>query len=409
MKVLLNSKFRDRNVYPSCGQFVVSSTLNPSNDPVCKSAPVFTWSDGGFSLQASVTTCSQISQGKTLLVITFSLGIPERFKIEDYFAGCTINSSAIVLTSECVNNNVFQLVTTSVNVTGIINVADTLWLRAPTRLNWAAYRYLHNDRDQTFAEIISIDPITRRFILRAQPVTWALNDPYSIRDALPLVRGFIITPGINSLELSTIGSARVNDWFRIVPPDYLTPNPIDRRISKIVNSTIFFHPPLDTAPAFGEVFEINQFSFDNVYPLQLMEPSKLSLYNVKCENLVLPNVKIYNHTDELTLVTVEIHNDSSASNSTKYLISSNHRDNNEAIFVIPVVARGEWLLIDSSYQAAAQPMLITLSDPLRVTIRLPDGKIFTPLQSDNKSPAASIDELNSMIMLELETVQNHVK
>jgi hypothetical protein len=428
MKFEFTSRFRNRKQYPSCGRFVVESaqganTRFNSIDPVCLSAPMFSWVPN-FSANGNILTFSANNVNTVEIIILFG-ALPLQATVDNFMTGC-------ILTSASLNLNVLESyliapLTVRVTVSGnwpltigqAVNVADytsfsPLNVRAPLTFDFGKYRYLYNERLNQFLTIKEVNAKTRNFsFYETTAVGWLTTDNLNIRSEIPSYVVQVVGATSTTLVLNN-PVANTNDWVRLRLANYST-QPISdswsRQIYQIdaLGTTINFFPPINVLPAVGSIVEILPFSFDNAVPVENFEIPKSSFFEVSLEALIIPNVDIVNgDLKSIPYIGVELKNEKSRQ-TYRHFINSNNPLTPECCWIAKVDAYSlthkELKFIVCNTEQKYQIMEMNINLPFEIILRLPNGKIFEPLLPDNSSPQQSWEELNFTAVFEMKPIQ----
>lgn len=432
MKFEYTSNYRDRNLYPSCGNFSIESGIpipkSYALDPVCLSAPIISWKPG-FSLSATITALSATDVENLELFLTFGAPPPLQVMTLDFLAGCIIVGTAVlslnyrILSSVTVSSTIVRVtVPTGVFSIGtVVNVVDyttfsPLNVRAPTRIDLGKYAILYNETKNQSVNITSCNLSTRRLEITPSTVLagWVLTDQLNIRDEIPQATNTILssTTTTVTLNLPAPPPFSIGSWLRLRLADYSVVPSTDswtRQIVNVVGQTVTFFPQLTVAPT-GTV-EFLPFSYDNYNPSQGYDHDLTKrYYNVTLEALIIPNVKIYNgNLRSIPYLMVEINNNQSPT-ANKNLINSNNPYVTHSVWVAkldPTSTRDDYVrFIATDTRQLSQRILIDVKEPLNFVVKLPGGQVFTPLQSDTRQPNRTISDLNISVIIDYEDAEH---
>lgn len=430
----MNSNFRNRREFPHCGIFGVESSQGANDkinaiDPVCKSAPVLAWRPG-FYTKARVETSSAINDSNTELIIRVDNYTEIDVFKKDMWVGCTINciepfdnNNCRIIKSENIFKEVFKIIIAPqihIVIDQLIQIVDytqfeRTYIRVPTCYDMGRYKYLYNESLNRAIEIKNIDLDTRSLRLVERSEGWALDHNYCIRDELPICVGTINdSPDTNMVNVYDfqLNDENIGDWIRMRSYDYMN-NPYEswmRQIIKISGNTIIFNPPLESPAPGGYQVEILPFSYDNYYPVQQYDyPQLATPFLVSLEKLIVPNVEIkHGNLSSIKFITIEMNNIFEG-RTIKNLINSNNPNNPNACWVAMIDKNSNVNDKNAKFLTLVckdqQYLYLDFKNPLRITLRLDDGTIFEPVQTDTFAPVLSMPELNVTLFF----CVNHVK
>lgn len=427
MKFEFCSRFRNRNEDSTCGDYNVESAQRANDrfnalDPVCDAAPLYSW-QAGFSATGTINASSAVDTQSTELIIVFgSLALIAT--TPNFLTGCIVSSTTFnVRISESYAISALVLrVTVPQNVTFTVGMAVTvadyttfspLNIRAPTTFDMGQCALLYNERLNTSIPILACDMTTRRltFAPSANTTSWLLTDQLNIRNANPSYVTTILAATLTTLTLN-VQLTQTHDWVRLRLSNYNTQAASaswSRQIVNISGATITLFPPLPTVPSVGSTVEILPFSYDNAYPMENYEIPKASYFNVTLESLIVPNVRLAN--GDLTTIShliVELRNET-AIQSYRHFINSNNVYVQESVWIAKLDAQTlrnkdlRFVVCDTNQKA--QAMELNIMKPFQIILRMPNGKIFQPILSDNYMPQATWQDLNYVATFEVTPVK----
>lgn len=427
MKFEINSEFRNRNLYPNCGDFVVE-TNNYQNsktsavDPVCNSMPIFSWVPN-FNETGTIQTNSNINLEFTEFFILFN-SIQVQSSIRDFLTGCILKSNTLnlkILRSKQIGPLLFQIICPKINSITIgetVTISDftsfsNVIVRAPTNIDFGQYTILYNETRNDHVKIINCNLKTRILNIENKDLsTWTINDNLNIRNDLPLGLVNIVATTQNSFTIS-VNLAKTNEfnWVRLRLANYSSSLLTDtwaRRIISINGNVITFSPSLTVLPAINSLLEVLNFSYDNAYPLQNITNDITIPYYANLEMLTLPNIEIYNGSlMSIPHLLIELNN-SNASVSQKHLINSNNPFVNESIWIAKLdptsIGNPELRFTTANTRQTDQKLIFNINEPLMIKVKLPNGKIFKPIVGDTLMPSAPIQDLNLKLVFDFKNV-----
>lgn len=429
MKVEYCSRYRDRVAFPKAGQFMIEAGVSSrvktdARDSVCFSAPIISF-QGGFSLAGTIVSPSAIDIDSTEIVVQFAAAPPVQCRRADFLAGCVIQSATLnlrVLKSEARSTVLYKLTCPYVSsiVLGqactVIDYTDysTLNVRAPLVFDMGQFEILYNERLNQALTIRHCDLITRKLsFVQTSAAGWLATDNVNIRDELPQQILTVVSTTTNTLTFAAgaLSQANVGDWLRLRLPAYATVPASDswsRRIVSVQASnrcTVFPNLPVFAATT----VELLPFSYDNTYPVQIYDRLPKKPYKVKLESLTLPNQPLVNgNLSGISQLMIEMHNNDN-SLMQKHMLNSNNLQIPESIWFAkldPEALRFDSRLrfITCDTTQVSQNLILDLREPVRITIRLPDGYVYEPLESENASPAGTFQDLNITLIFHFEEI-----
>lgn len=245
-------------------------------------------------------------------------------------------------------------------------------------------------------------------------VGWNGNHNFSIRQETPNAT-FIAGPGTTNTLINCIGSPQLSSvdqiyvgWFLRVPNaiydnSSAAPQGETRRIIAYNGTTkIATVLPSFSASPLGLPMELLPFSYDNDCPFSVktVAPQETPVTTIRLHKLVLPNVVLKHcgvKTQHLSHVYVEL---SSQDNPTSTMIYSNNPNANHAMFTATVSEPGDTFIVTRG-DKMKQTVRFRLDTALHLVIRLPQGQLFEPIQSDTVSPSKPQSELQIRALFEL--------
>lgn len=241
----LNSKFRNRKLYPNPADFQVfmsnSGMRNQSNalDPISKSYPInefFGWDPISCTVPTynlAHATIGNISTSTAFVIYTLNT----TSIVDDYYVGCTIvdtnNLARRIIGIKYLytdgNDNYFQVITdlpyVPFDTSGkILNGSDfsgtdNYYLFIPSSMSLANYLtgYIIYNRTQIeYATITAYDNITHLAQFKKPTYTWSTTDWFYIAQAPPSIYGINpYTGSVASLRRITSGSGYGSQGFNV--------------------------------------------------------------------------------------------------------------------------------------------------------------------------------------------------
>lgn len=287
---------------------------------------------------------------------------------------------------------------------------------------------LYNETQTNWRPIISYDGTTKLVGLNlspqfggpVDPSGWTLDDTFTIRKAPPQFTGvfpdpvpLVFPPSLNqqtSFYIPANTHVNVGDFIRFTSGAHVDTN---CRVTKyIAIGTIVIDltvdPPtlntlplvttdciLNSVPANNDMFEILQFTRDNVVPFcysgSLVSQQEMVCYEIELINLVLPNKTLTSggRTAFYPYVYVELQNVSGASAGTKCVIYSNNPNSTRMLFRaaiddIPSPVISPFVKIDGD--GMVQTVKFKPNDNFKFGVYLPNGEPLQTVELDSFSP-----------------------
>lgn len=419
MKFEYKSKNRDRNEFPSCGNFYIEAALGANNrtsafDPVCDAAPMISWTPT-FSLSGTISSCTSCYEVTELIVNFSNLG--KQFMTTDFLCGCVLSNSSY---SARISHSYFlpsisNQFNLRIHLTNLINFTigstvsisdytsfDPLNVRAPTNFDFGNFKILYNETTNQFINIASCDLYSRElYFSNPNVVGWSNTDNLNLRNAPPQQISTIASATSTSVTLnSTPSFANLNDWIRLRLGSYTNANPTDswfRQITSINGNTLTFYPALASIPSINSTIEILTFSYDNAFPVQVYDKSLIKPYYATLETLSVPNVQILNGNLQSTdYLNIEFNNQSAISH--RHLINSNNPLVSESIWVAKLdpnsLKNSKLRFVMTESIQHSQKLLLNLNEAMHLIVKLSNGQYFQTLIPDTVSPQPPWPDLN---------------
>jgi hypothetical protein len=259
--------------------------------------------------------------------------------------------------------------------------------------------------DQTEAYVVAYPPLN---------INPSIGDYWYIRRQPPNETGTFPTGSTtNLLKLPPTTSSTAADFYDNKYIFITSQNPnIAGEYSKITNYTFtggfgyaWIDPPFDVAPASGDTYDINNFSYDNASPLRGSNSSlstNLADYNIRCLHVTIPGIYISNGTGGLITNYPYIHVElSPVTQSFSQPLYSNNPHTDKVLFKIYIdgTSYGDFIYLSDNNQTVTvkfNPM-----SPLHFRITLPDGTVPIFGGPDNMSPLIPIDKYQCSALFEI--------
>ena len=430
MKFEINSEYRNRNLYPDCGNFIIETTQYQNTkfsavDPVCNSMPIFSWVPN-LNYSGTIQNNSNINSEFTELFISFA-SVQLQASVIDFLAGCILNSATLnlkILKSKQLGPLLFQIICPKVSqiiLAQAVTVLDyttfnPVNIRVPTNIDFGQYNILYNETRNDFVKIINCNLKNRNLKVENKDLSlWSTSDNLNIRNDIPLGTVTILGSTSTVLTLSaSLSNENVFNWVRLRLPSYATSVFTDswsRRIISINANQITISPALTILPAIASVIEIMNFSYDNAYPLQNVNNDLTIPYYANLECLTIPNCEIYNGTlYSIPHLLIEFNN-SNSSVSQKHLINSNNPFVTESVWIAKLdpisIGNPELRFTTTDTNQNYQKLIFNINEPLLIKIKLPNGKLFKPLVQDTVMPSAPIQDLNLKLIFDFQSIDKN--
>jgi hypothetical protein len=268
-----------------------------------------------------------------------------------------------------------------------------------------------NQTQNKSVSIMSFDKVTH--LAQLGDITgygFTNDDVYTVRKIAPNDYGTLAVstiPASNSFNISQfISNSFINSFVRLynISVPGTTNNPIISgksntnaniiiKIIKVAGAhTIILDKPIPSytgVPA-NYKYEIMQFSIDNYSPFtyngSLTSQSQPVAHELSLNSLILPNVRLKSggRIAYYPYVYVELENISATTSSNSNVLHTNNPYVSKAVFKIPITdlnhpAVSPFVKLTGTMK---QTMTFKQNDNMRVAVRLPNGSIFTTVQSD---------------------------
>lgn len=436
----LDSNYRNRNLYENPAEFTVnvSQSGNRSNidafDPVTYAYPqiVFIIDDfSGVSFTVSVPLSDNILDSASSLKKFVVTGTAVK-NIQGYYVGAIllisttspIQATRIIEFTPMDNGTNFLITTeTPINDAGIFTVYNPSVITSPPNIeypyvfiptslsisNYYNKYIMYNQTRGNYAKIIGFDKDTHLAKLsNITGLNWVTSDVLVVRKTPPSSTGSVGSATANTITFPfLLDSSYINSFVRT----YTTTTSTDYQLVKIINLdpvydnsdppkktlssdtvTISPQPGVPFIPADCVFFEILPFNIDNASPFvyngTMSSQSQPVSNEITLNSLTLPNVSLSSggRIAYYPYVYVEIDNASSTSSVTKNTIYSNNPHTYKAVFKVPITDLNHPLqspFVKLTGNGMKQTIVFKQNDDVKITIRLPNGDVFTTLQADN--------------------------
>ncbi len=431
----LDSTYRDRNLWPSPGEFEVllaqggSSTRSilDSRDPVALSAPLTTWTSNRFqanlassaSVSGTVLGGPGIGSANTPRIVIFSATSGTLQQAEGYycysFLSTAVGAKAKVLSYTYLGRATSDIGKVTLDSDLTLTAGDTVTLEDPTDLSvsklfvpTAEHRsnnyfrmLIYNESLQQSRSITNLDIDTGTITIGPPSTpTWTNSHNYSIRTETPYQT---FTAGVSTTTNVILTGGPFQDdiftgWFlRVLPQVYdnnLTlPQGELRRITSYfgASQTAVIYPALSASPSTMQV-EVLPYSYDNASKVSYMGTLEQELvpYNIKLLSAVLPN-QILASKDGSRIafypyVYVEL---STLDGTASHLIMSNNFNAVKAMFKVPIDNVEDLIkttFVKCESDNMSQVVRFKADTNFKVRVILPDGEVFNTTEPERYSP-----------------------
>lgn len=161
------------------------------------------------------------------------------------------------------------------------------------------------------------------------------------------------------------------------------------------------------------LYELLQYSYDNTngfnYTGSMVSVTQPSAYELTLNSICLPNIqimgggKIWNYP----FFYVEIENVSSSSSNSNNIIYSNNPNCLKAVFKVPVMNitnPDEYQFLTYNGNGVKQTITIKPNSDMKLTVRLPNGKVFSPFEGDTSYGQAPNTQKQLSVLISFEKI-----
>lgn len=450
----IDSKFRDRNLFPQISSFEIpisqsgTKDSRQASDPVSDCTPLILF-NGSFTKNGDTTI-----NGSILLD-----GIGVNSRSHSFFIKCT-TSNIMRTTDNFYRGSIIELSNTSFSIRRVISkfkyigqidnvdvglvqvdqaIPDSQLFSTLVSINWKitnatettldtyptlfiptgdrltnCYRNLivYNETLESYSHIKSYDGETCMALLDQHKDDWLFSHDYTIRKTLPphtstfqtILDGTKFQLGPDSSG----SSSYVGSWLRIKGSNTNDPDNIRNESRRIIHhgsytasdgtqydKVVTVSSPFSSTPLQTDRYEILKFTKDNVVPFVFtgshISHQEMVSYEIDLVRLILPNVSLIcgERLANFPYVWVELSNVSATGGGNKNIIYSNNPSSSKMLFKAPI--------LDTSYSTSSkflkingdgttQTVKFKINDNLRFSVRLPDGHLLIPEESDTQGP-----------------------
>ena len=263
---------------------------------------------------------------------------------------------------------------------------------------------MYNQTHNNYANIVSYNGETH--VAQLSDITglgWNTSDVYVVRQTLPRNVGTVVSATANTITFSfVLDSTYLNNFVRVfkinstlyqlvrINNDTTKYDPIAKKYYYTVTASVT--PSFSTIPTNAYTYEILQFDIDNVSPFvyngTMSSQSQPVANEITLNSLTLPNTSLKSggRIAYYPYVYVELDNVSSTSNTTKNIIYSNNPHTYKAVFKVPITDLNHPLqspFVKLTGNGMKQTIVFKQNDDMKITVKLPNGDLFTTITPDN--------------------------
>lgn len=443
------STYRDRNIWPNPAEFEVLVSVSGRKsavnavDPVTLASPVNAWSsyffdmnNPGNSVKGVVTSNVSLPNGERLITFISQSGSLQQSL--DYYAKAVLKmdisgEESRVNSYEYLGDDKGQLIVNSpismligdsfhiLDPTSFADMSNPLIFTPRGSMNVDSYVgfLMYNESLNQYRPIISYNDVTGICTLNTTvPInSWLPTDNYSLRKQPPV---FVDTAGLGSTNNRVVLSngSNQNDiyvgWFLRIPQSkyglpVVKPQGEQRRIVSYdgTTKTALVSPPYSLTTA-GAVMEVQQFSYDNLYPFPYRATlqQEIPTYSIRLNRLIIPNKVLRvaggGKPSRQNYVYVEL---SGIDNPNVNSMFSNNPNATRAIFTccIPNITnleRSDYVILEGD--GMLQTIRFRLDTNFKFRVSMPNGETFETVEQDTKSPTEPDTKLQIRALFQLE-------
>lgn len=358
----IDSKFRNRNMFPNPNDFVISITYPSRNS-------------GGFNPVDAVS-----------------------------------NALPYTGSSKAVGSNLTNLLTASTTTNIYLDLAET------SIFNYYVNSVIETvDNPNFFTTITSYDGNTKLAIVSPPfPIAPGLGVVYYIRKQQPFIQTTVAAlPAPTNTTFSITGgagitNAYVNNYVRFT-------SGLNAGVVSLITAyngitkVITLNTPLPNIPVAGDTLEIDSYSYDNASTLSInsnhfMNNTMNNYYELELLHLSMPNLLLNvdygGYITNYPYVYLEIYNE--GKNLTNQLFYSNNPNTTRSVFKVPVDNYNGTTSFFTFVNAKTRHVLrIEPDQDLRFRITLPSGTVVSYSKKDNISPNAPNPEVQVSALFSL--------
>lgn len=238
---------------------------------------------------------------------------------------------------------------------------------------------------------------------------WAAGDSFSISKEQPMLETTVAAATSTTITLAAAGSS--TDGFYIGNYVYL-PNAGESGLITAYNGStlqITFTPPLTVIPGVGDPVEILGFSYDSAGKLYnvLTNVHDMACYEISLLSINLPNVLLSN-TDggkviNYSYVNVELTNYTYNGSSNQNALITNNPFARHALFSASVddTPNADLAFVKLDGDGVTQTINFNPNNSLKLSIYLPNGELIRTLEVDTVPPAPANPLIQIMVLFEV--------
>uniref|UniRef100_A0A6C0KUC0 Uncharacterized protein n=1 Tax=viral metagenome TaxID=1070528 RepID=A0A6C0KUC0_9ZZZZ len=485
----IDSTYRNRNLYPSPGSFIVNiaqgggKTQFNATDPVSNAYSDITFlpsqtNNLTFKLVIPSGNPNQpypeiASSSKTTLVLIFNLSdnTYKFFAKDNYFSGLVLlskqtdtnilrriiksrflNAKVLVDTTidyyflveidQPIPDTLVQSTTTFIvyNPTTITTSRSFIFLPGSVNIDNFYQNYVIYNRTRDFSGIIiSFNGTTHFAEIDTTNITgWLTTDIYELKKQTPIFTG-LLSAGLpsypNSVNLGngvSTGPSLINSFIEAFFPNIVLSENLKitniigtyideygktvyttnlQLMTKFTTYVVVDNLTIDLTKNYS--YELLQYSYDNTngfnYTGSMASVTQPSAYELTLNSICLPNVPLAGGGNvwNYPFLYVEIENVSSSSSNSSNIIYSNNPNCNKAVFKVPIVNitnPGEYQFLTYNGNGVGQTITIKPNSDMKLIVKLPNGKVFTPFDSDTLYGQAPDSQKQLSVLISFEKI-----
>lgn len=421
----LDSTYRDRTQFPLASEFEVLSSESGNKDaataldPISNAAPQIIFTPFTFApLNGAVVAYTNIPLGSAGSIFAIAVGSGAS-KVKNYYSGIVVSivsggstlykritSWVYMETAAGFDYFYVEFADGTIVVNGTFTLIDPSDVNDPSNINlfvplsysisnYYTTSFLFNQTRGEWLTIYAYGEETH--IITARPDstsnytsgTWLVADVYIIRNAIP-VRYSNVLAGITTNTATIVPIANydfIGSFIRL-----LSTNEIRRIVSfDSVTNVATVNPAFSAVPA--GVYEILQYTRDNVSNVVFTFPKIDVPYEVSLLNIVVPNLSIKNSYGGRAVyypyLYVELRTNRGADGKGPNMIASNNPNSTRMLFRV---------IVNDTSTASVSPVVrldgdgmvqkirVSPKESFKMSVYLPDGTLFVPETADNLPP-----------------------
>jgi hypothetical protein len=294
---------------------------------------------------------------------------------------------------------------------------------------------IYNRSKGTYATITSFYGTTHFAKMSQLPVAWETTDIYELKKEVPILTGFLLS-GLpefpNSVDLGKmVGPFLINSFLEAF---LASSNENVMKITNIIGTymdeygntvyttnlqlmtefttyVVVDNLTIDLTANYS--YELLQYSYDNTngfnYTGSMASVTQPSAYELTLNSICLPNVPLAGGGNvwNYPFIYVEIENVSSSSSNSSNIIYSNNPNCNKAVFKVPIVNitnPGEYQFLTYNGNGVRQTITIKPNSDMKLTVKLPNGTVFTPFDGDTSKGQAPDSQKQLSVLISFEKI-----